>query len=390
MIINQKNIAILFLFVPLFLHWLLPEGEIWEQAFTTIGFGKFKYSWVCIFYVLYYLLYTPHKQNVKLLKLRLLFIIGLLLCPLVLIVADNGKYALELFLSAIPFFIVPIILITRPLNKEDLTFVKYPLLLVFLITVYFYVNSTFTNGFFGVNSRPITLIGDTNASSFFLATMSCLISSIYCKSNTTRIFVLLFSFALIIAGACRGAFLFMFVICSIYLFQSLKKNRWYYKMLLVICIAAFVYICNHFELFSGLSSRTEELIGSDITSGRTSRATFVMNNTWRDSPILGVGHGRVFPTSKDLLTLKNDQGLNISAYSAAPHNIYVLTFGEYGIVGIILLCIGLFYLLTGLNYNEYPSYIVLVLAFICGNTEAILYQDDLWPLFWIIVSISRQ
>ena len=305
-------------------------------------------------------------------------------------VADNGKYAFELLLSAIPFYMVPIILIARPLNKEDLTIVKYPIFLLFIITVYSYITSIFINGIFGGFSRPITLIGDTNASSFFLVTISCLIAEIYCKTYITKVSILFFSMSLIIAGACRGAFLLMFVICCIYLFQTLKNTQWYYKLFLITSIITFAFLCNHFDLFSGLSSRSEELIGSDITSGRTSRATFVINNTWRDSPLFGVGHGRVFPTSKDLLTLRNDQGLVISAYSGAPHNIYVLTLGEYGIAGILLLIIGLVNLLKGLNFNVFLSYVVLTLAFICGNTEAILFQDDLWPLFWIIVSISRK
>lgn len=385
--IYQNHLAIIFLFIPLFLHWLLPEGEVWEQAFTTIRFRQFKYSWVCVFYFLFYLFYSPYKQNARLRKLKPLMVFGLFLCPLVLMIAENGKYAFELFLSAIPFYMVPIILITRPLNKEDLNILKYPILLVFLITVYSYANSTFTNGGF---SRPITLIGDTNASSFFLATLSCVISNIYCKSNTTRIALLLFSMALLIAGACRGALLLMGVMCGVYLFQELKYSRWYYKFLLIICIATFIVICFRLELFNGLAFRSEELIGADITSGRTSRATFVINNTWKDSPLFGVGHGRVFPTSKDLLTLKNDHNLIISSYSGAPHNIYVLAFGEYGIIGIILLIIGLIYLLTGLNYNDFLSFLVLALIFICGNTEAILFQDDFWPLFWIIVSLARK
>lgn len=391
---NEK-IAVLLLFLPLAMHWLLPEGPVWEQRFTTITFGSFRFSWIVIFYVFYYFSYTKHSVNSRLRKVFILFLFAFVICPIPLVLVNHGDYAIGLFLSSIPFFLAPCILISKPPQRDSLRILKYPLFFVLIVTIYFYfhaVRETLNVGF-GVDERPTTLVGSVNISSFFLVILTCFISELYLKSELMKFSLLLFVLGLSLVGACRGAVLFMGLYILFMVLKSYKKTAWYVKVLLILTIASSVYFAYTSNLFQFLEMRNEELSeqgGGDFTSGRGERIAYVLDKAYSVSPIIGVGHGRVFPSSKDLLVQRDERKFNYSIYAGAPHNAFVVAFAEYGVIGIILVIIGVIHILKSLDYRNNLSYIVLLMLFVMGNTEAILIQDDFWPLLWIIVALSTK
>lgn len=388
----NELVAISCLLLPLALHWLLPEGPKWEQAFTTIQIGNFRYSWIIIFYLFYYFLCKIYIKNKGLKKIRGLFLCSLFICPFILAINEEGMYTIELFLSAIPFYVAPLVLITKPPQVESFKLFRLPFFFILVVSLYFYsqgVLSIYTSGL-GEEERVTTLVGSVNISSYFVVILSCLISEIYIKSDWQKFLLLMIVMGMSLVGACRGAVLFMGLYIIIILIKSYKRTTWYVKLLLIFILSSAIYYAYTSDLFLFLSQRNEELAerGGDFSSGRGELITTVYNNAYKESPIIGVGHGRVFPSSKDLLVQRNERNFHYSKYAGAPHNAYVVVLTEYGIIGAILVIIGVVLLLKSLDYRKNLSYLVVLMLFVLANTEAILLQDDFWPLFWIIVAIS--
>lgn len=390
----NENLAVLFLFLPLAMHWLLPEGPKWEQAFTTIGVGPFRYSWVVVFYLVYFALYPKYPAHFLFGKIRRILILGFAICPIALMFMNSGDYFVGLYLSAIPFFLVPCVIISKPPQEMSFKILKIPLFFILGVSLLFYfkvARDIYTSGL--LEERPTTLVGSVNISSYFIVVLSCLISELYIKSERLKIALLLFVTVLIVIGACRGALLLMGLYVIILLIRSYRKTKWYLKFLLVAILSFSIYYVFTSDLFTFLSMRNEELTeqgGGDYTSGRGERIGLVMNNAFRASPLIGVGHGRVFPSSKDLLERRDMHNFHYSKYAGAPHNIYVVAIAEYGIIGAIMVIVALLFILKVLDFRNNLSYLVVLMLFTMGNTEAILIQDDFWPLFWIIVAISAK
>lgn len=388
----NENIAILMLFLPLAMHWLLPEGPRWEQAFTTIGVGSFKYSWIVVFYFAYFLFYPKKPSNLYLKKIEGLFIIGFVLCPLGLLVMDGGS-AIGLLLSAIPFYLAPCMILSRPPMVESFKILKYPLLFILIISLYFYYKGvlvSYSMGY-GVDERPTTLVGPVNTSSYFIVIISCLFAELYIKQRWLKMSLLLIVTLLTIVGACRGALLVIGLYIIILMVREYKDTKMIVKIMLILSLSASIFFVFSSDLFSVLSMKNEEIAeGGDITSGRGERIALVIDKAFNDSPLVGVGHGRVFPSSKDLLVQRDERGFHYSKYEGAPHNAFVVILAERGIIGFLLVIIGVVYILLLLDYRNNLSYLVLLMMAVMANFEAILIQDDFWPLFWIIVSLSAK
>ena len=390
----DDNIAALLLFLPLAMHWLLPEGPKWEQAFTTISLEGIKYSWVVIFYIIYYLRYSKYSIDKKSRVVIKVFVFAFVISPLALLFVEDGSYAIELFFSAIPFYLVPVILLSKPLQERNFHILKYPLFFIFLISIYSYGTvaiSLLSSGYGDV--RPSTMVGSINISSYFLVVMACLLSELYFKKEDKKILLLLFTMAFVLIGACRGAVLLLGLYIFILIIKTFKRTKTYLRVIVVALIAGSIYYAYTSNLFAFISARNDDIenaVNFDLTTGRSDRITYVLDKAFKESPVIGVGHGRVFPSSKDLLELRDDHNFHYSKFEGAPHNIYVLALVEYGIFGVILLVIGLTSLLKILDFRKMTSYLVLLMLFVLGNVEAILIQDDLWPLFWIVVGLSAK
>ena len=386
------NIAILMLFLPLAMHWLLPEGPKWEQAFTTIGVGSFKYSWIIVFYFAFYVFYSKQPSHPYFIRIRGLFILGFILSPLALLAMDGG-FEMGLLLSAVPFYLAPCMILSKPPRAESFRILKYPLFFILIVSIYFYYKGALASYSMGydVDARPMTLVGSVNMSSYFMVILSCLIAELYIKHKWFKISLLLLLAMLTIVGACRGALLIIGLYIIILLKREFKGTSKTVKIMLALVLAVVISFVLTSNLFLVLSMKNEEISeGGDITTGRGERIELVLKKTMDDSPIVGVGHGRVFPSSKDLLVQRDERGFHYSSYAGSPHNAFVVILAEHGIIGFILVIIGIVYLLLLLDYRNNLSYLVVMLIFILGNTEAILIQDDLWPLFWIVVALSAK
>lgn len=392
--ISKRTIAFFFLIFPLFLHWFLPDGR-WEMLFTTFGIGRFKYSWIAIFYLLYLLYSKGRKGNRGTAALNFVFLVSLTICGLSLVVSNGGNYSFSLFLSAIPFYIAPLVLINHPVSPESAKVFKPFIYSAYGLNVLVYIMAVFFgktlisvdledigNNFF---YRPSTFVGGPNASSFFLFLVGAFIAEIYIKKSGIKFLFSFFVLGLIIAGACRGALVAQLFYMFVAFFKNIGKIPWQGKIVLVLTVLAFFYVAQRINLFEDVIQRNEEQVDkNDITSGREVRVLFVLNNTLRDSPLIGVGHGRVFSSSKDLLYQYNEKNFTYSNYHGAPHNVWALVFAEYGYIGFALFIIGVICVLSLLNYHNNLSYVLVISIFVLMNTESILIQDDFWPFLWII------
>lgn len=397
---SKNKIAYWFLFLPLFIHWTLPEGR-WETLFTVFNISGFRYSWIVLFYLLFYLKFKGEIYYKNYTYLKRLFLLALIMCPISLISSNEAKYAIPLFFEALPCLLLPIALLKRPLEKTEIQAIKQPFLVVYAIQVFLYFLSTF----FGITIisyefddigdfmfyRPVTFVGGPNSSSFFLFLGAAFYAENFISKEKNRIAFLLVIFGMVVAGSCRGALLCMAVYLSSYLLRYFFSARIWSKVLLLIMLGGFAYGSMRLGLFSDVLQRNETQTEiDDISNGRGWRIALVLEQTMRDSPIIGVGHGRVFSTSKDLLSQFNDKNFEYSKYHGAPHNAWVIILAEYGILGAILAIVGAVIIFCCLDYKNRLSYVVIVSMLIFMNTEAIMVQDDFWPLFWIMVNLSRK
>jgi O-antigen ligase len=137
-----------------------------------------------------------------------------------------------------------------------------------------------------------------------------------------------------------------------------------------------------YNVFDPVLERQKNLNQSgEIMNGRDDRFATTVQIFTR-SPLYGVGGGNIFPV-KEIR-----DSTFISLFQAAPHNYWLLTLGEQGIIGFFLLLCIFGVIIRRLDYKKYSSYAVIFTILILFNTEAIFIDDEFIPLLFLLIIIS--
>ncbi len=326
-------------------------------------------------------------KKIPLLKNWILFLVVLSLSMLISFNKTASISELIRFISIFSLFILGSITIR---NKNDLLQIILisiiSMVIPSLVALYQLVNNTgLTLSYQDVPNRLFGTFAHPNLFAFSLTLSIALSLAMFLKNKNTSIkFLYGFAFlsysGLLALTYTRGAWiLFIFMIIS----AGILKLR---KLLI---ISTLIFFCLYLTV-----GPVKDRINSITTLSPYSSITWRFN-LWRDSfeyikeaPILGHGTG----TSEELIKIRRGSFLG----STAPHNDFLKILLENGIFGIIAF-LGIFFVLSkklflGFSRNSSSEYSILVLIFFCftiglyaasfGDNilEATALQWSFWPL----------
>lgn len=391
-IIVKEKIASIFLLLPVILVWTPTVTS--GLKFDIFGFP---YFWPSFIYLIYYWLSPKRRLSQSSHIIVRLVTLVLLISPFSLVFFNNGDYAFSLFFHSLSFFIILYIFILKPPTENQIHYLKW-----IIIGLYFYVEIQAILSTLGIWQyseveledkamsffRARTKVGDSNQTCAILYLFTILITSYYVKNTLLNLSIILLTFITITMCAVRGAFLTMIIYMFVYFYTLFKKSRLIYKFIFFIGITFIVGYVYNLGVFDDILLRSEILSShGDLTAGREDRVDYVFKTAVTDSPIIGVGTGRVYPTTHTLAKSSND-GFRYSSYIAAPHNVWVLFLGEFGIVGVICFLISAFLIVKKLSFKEPISWAVICVFLINMNTEAILIHGEVLTFICLLICAS--
>jgi O-antigen ligase len=214
----------------------------------------------------------------------------------------------------------------------------------------------------------------------YLLTVICILLS---DSQKWRIVFFVFGVSTTILTISRGgavAFVLYFVMWLFYRVKERKKNRFKVIFGAVAAVALLYYVGVFNPLMERMELKTQDDTMLESREDRAGAALLIYNRT-ADSKLLGLGQASLYRSSE----LRHTGIDNV----VAPHNSYVQTLCEQGIIGLVLMII---FWLTFLFINRSNSPIlmsIIPLLLVLWNTESVVVtQSDYLISLAIIMMLA--
>ena len=387
---NKDTFAAYCLVLPNMMRWLIMPALHINLTFSVLGVPFF---WPCIFYIIYIACVKKIHPASHLKNMANIIWLMFLVCPLVLLFVEHGECFGGLYLEALNFYLIVFLFIYFPPREKH-----FKALFPFFAFVYLFLLVQMILSSFGlwdnatsegdIFTRANTTAGDSNQSTIIFFIITIIITEYYIKSSYVKIITNIISLGIIAITATRGAFLSMALYMIYFLYIMTKGKSLLHRILYTAAMVIGIMILFRNNVFTDIIIRNEAVaMTSDVSSGRMDRWSDCINLSFKDSPLFGVGHGRVFPTSKDLLFERN-RGLFLSQYAGAPHNVWILCLCEYGIFGIICMAAFVFNLLRLVDFKKMLSVGLLLVFGINMMTEACVIQEEILVLTGLLSCMS--
>lgn len=390
---KREKLTSILLFIPVIFRWM-PY-----RPFPIVYFyDGFPYFWPSIFFLLYLLIQPPHYKTSVNNSAKKVLLVGLPLCVISLLASEDAMYSVELFIKVIFCYTLPLIFLYKPLSPGQLNYLKYLVIgLYFYVAIQAFLSATGIWQIVEIDYesdamsffRARTKAGDSNQTALVIVLLTILTTSYYSKRRMFNLCIIFFSFITIAMCATRGSLIVITIYLVSYLLVCLKGSPFKYKLLIIASILYGGYYTTTHNIMGDVITRTNSLseVGN-ISANRDVLILGALNNAFVDSPLIGVGQGRVYPSTKDLARA-HDNGLNYSKYTTAPHNYWIVVLCEYGLIGFILLLVFTIKYLKNLDYRIPISWGILGFIVVSMNTEAIIIHDEVL-LFVCMMFLCRK
>lgn len=225
-------------------------------------------------------------------------------------------------------------------------------------------------------------VGTTVGGSTFTGIFVVLLAGLIVGNSPNRLFDILFYFlaflSVIVTGTRSGIFV-MLMLGIFMLFSGSYKMPKFLKIIALIC--AVVYLLPF--LSDVLSSRNaESRADSDITSGRVEKWQTTLNYMEKEpaSFFVGFGGGTV-PVS-----FYNEKNVMLQS----PHNSYIGTLFQFGLIGLIVFLVLLYYKARRIMAKSMSTgFVVIVGSLLLSFNSEVVALNFLYSFFfWLIVNIE--
>ena len=382
--------AYLFIF-PVLSKLIFPASI--EAIFSFMLFDYFPCYFFDIFYIIYPFL--AKKQPLHgairvasyILVLQFIFVVcGVFLndySDRYLLLWGNNYYFPALFFA-----------LNYPFTPYQIHLIKKPLLFCFLFLVIQIIllstgvvsySPDIVDAEYAGMARVATSIGAPNGTSVAMFLLGGLVFYLYEKSSLK--YPILFFWATgVFLTVSRAASIAVVVSYIYFLYKEIYNSKKKAKTSFILILASVVILFALFKTgyIAPLLERTTGIndSGADVTSGRTTIFQVALKLAYIH-PIWGVGFGNVYCTTS------LSSAAYTSAYNFAPHNLFILTLVEQGIVGFVLFVAFYLTVLTHISYNKNILSIVLLLTtLVLFNAETIIINCEYMYLISMVINIS--
>lgn len=219
----------------------------------------------------------------------------------------------------------------------------------------------------------VVRLGSTIGASTFGAQIMFMLGCLlyYYNEDTPKGYLILgITFVVLLMQMSRGALLAFSLVLILYFLSKFGRNKssiFKYFIFLIVLIALVSYT----GLLDLILLR-EEGLSDDISSGRTYliAETIAMVSS-NNAELFGLGFSNVFETFEEL------EWFNYECFfKAAPHNCWVLTYAEQGIVGFTLMLLFWLNVLRRVRNTGWIFYLTLAIPLVLFNTEAVTIIEE--------------
>lgn len=383
-----RDAFIVFLFIlPMISLWLFPASL--EARFTIVLFGYFPFYLLDVCYIIFPFLakFKSNKGDIRKASYFLLF--QFIAALLSFFINEYSDFRLVLW-SNMHYFIAMFFTLFYPFSKYQVRIAVYCFSIAFIVLfAQLVLYST------GVLSAPIeieheyagvarisTTVGAATGTGVIMFMLGGIVFYAFEKTKL-KYWILLFWTISVFVTISRGPSLalVLFVIYFIYkeILNSHKKFRTIFR--LAISFVFLTVLLNFSGFLAPLLERSSQSAGGDITSGRGEMVDMGVR-IFSLYPVWGIGIGNAF-CSKTLFDIDY-----VRTYPLAPHNYYILTLIEQGVVGFILFMLTLFFLLKQLPIRFCSlSAVLLITVLVLFNTEAIFVNSEFIFLLAFILNV---
>jgi O-antigen ligase len=330
-------------------------------------------------------------------KIRKIIIGAFLICPFLLVFNDSGSHAFDLWIQDMIVLGLMYAFTFHTPSDKQLRFIKWLIIFLYLYILLQMYASTLGLHVFNLNDaaadgmnfiRGFTKAGDSIMSSIVLFLFCVMITGYFINNRKLNIVIISLTLIAIAMGASRGPLLAIIGYFVVYMISVLKGRSFAQKLGLIIISSIFIVIAIQFNIFADVLSRQDQLSESgNVTSNRFDLIQASLEKAMNDSPIFGVGQGRIYPSTLELSRFYAAEG-SYSQYNGAPHNLWIVVLCEYGILGLLCM-IGLFVLLLKqMNIRMSITWGVIFVFLITFNTESGVLRDQTFMLICLLITMA--
>ena len=209
------------------------------------------------------------------------------------------------------------------------------------------------------------------------------ISVMLSNSTKWRYFLFVFGFSATLLTMSRGSALAFFMYLFFWLYYKTRERRNRRKLRIIVGSIAALFMLYFAGVFNPLIERMESKVqNEDMFESREDRAeTALMYYQRADSKLLGVGITNIFRSTE----IRHLGYENV----AAPHNSYIQTLCEQGIIGFVLLIQFWLLLIIKVHKNKPILFSILPLLLVIWNTESsVVVLSDFMVSLSILLMLS--
>ena len=391
--VSQQEIRdafIVFLFIfPMITRWLFPVTI--EERFTILLFDYFPFYLIDACYLLFPF-FAKFKKSTGHLQIGFyLLMLQFIVVLLNLFFVEYSDFRFVLW-SNMSYFFAMLFILFYSFSKYQIRIASFCLsgafvLLLMQIVLYStgvlsYSLDLSNNEYAGV-SRISTTIGAATGTSVIMFMLGGVAFRLFENTKMKYLVLLLWAVSVFLTVSRGASFAFiLFILYFIYkeLINSDEKERTIFQLILSFFLIGVILYVSGF--ITPLVERNNVLAGEDATTGRGDILKECID-VFISSPVWGVGIGNVYCT-KELMVLPDF----IRTHPLAPHNYYILTLIEQGIVGFLLFLSTMYFLLRKLPYLSCSLCAVLIITMlVLFNTEAIFVNSEFIFLFAFMLNI---
>lgn len=386
--VQDTFIVLLFVF-PMITRWLFPISL--EGRFTIFLLGYFPFYLFDLCYILFPF-FAKFKKNAG--HIRLSFYLLMLQFIVVLLNLFFVEYSdfRFVFWGNIYYFIAMFFILFYSFSKSQIRVAGFCLFIAFIILlIQIVLYSTgilsysldLSNHEYAGVSRISTTIGAATGTSVIMFMLGGVAFYLFEGTKMKYLVLLLWAMSVFLTVSRAASFAFiLFIIYFMYkevMNSDAKKRTMFQLIISFFLIGAILYVSG---FITPLIERSSIVAGEDATTGRGDIIEECIE-VFSSSPIWGVGLGNVY-CAKDLMALPDF----IRTYPLAPHNYYILTLIEQGLIGFLLFLLTMFFLLRKLPYLSCSLCAVLIITMlVLFNTEAIFVNSEFIFLLAFILNI---
>ena len=396
MVFRKDFILPNFLMLPMVSHWLLPSSI---ESAMYIRLDSMAFYMPNLFYLIYVSLY--YKLNIikpvgyrnKSLAINILCLI--LFVYSLLNTASNGlSYVKDIIFNNLNLIYFSILFVNFPLDKFCLDKTKYIIIITLFIIclevilfglgILHYTAATgedIAGSEFGGIMRVSTTVASATGTGLIIIILGAISMCFYDLNKRFKFFLYSLVTLSVFYTMSRGSILtwclfsFVYFYINYYLGLGIKK-----KVSALFMLFVFVFVLFNIGAIDPIIQRSNEKNSLDeISSGRGDLYEDGMR-IYRMSLAYGVGVGQVFPDKSNSLNIQ-------SKYFARPHNFYIITLAENGLIGFILTLFLLILFILNMKYDNPLFWFYLFLLIFNYNTEGVWGQAEYASVVQYLVMI---